>query len=233
MLFSDLREVKAILEIDPDNTQEDIKLSLFLEQVSDWFEEWTGREFTLKLRTKAYPGTGTQRLNLDHRPVFPSVGTPNQIQVIIDENANFGQATGSFSPPSSGTLLTYGTEYTLRIDDSDNNSSKSGILIRIGNYWPKPAARQDGWLSPFVIPDTGSVQVTYYAGYTVDTLPATLRMACNTAIASVRYLMPLGVSLGSDSYEGRSIGTTMPKDMKSIVYQAVYPHLHLFRNWKF
>lgn len=184
---------------------------------------------TFKTRTIVYEGTGTQKLLLRHRPVYPNAVAPySPIQVIYDSQGFFGQAAGAFAD-STTTALTYGIDYTTRIDQ-DDGGSRSGILIRINDYWTKPIVRQAGWLSPFVGPDTGSYQIVYTAGYTVDTLPAAFRAAANLLVTRIRYLMPLGMEIGSESYEERSI--SLVTERKDYLLSLVKPMLHWFRNNK-
>ncbi len=177
---------------------------------------------TKRERTEYYNGTGTQKINLRSRPVFP---TP-QPTVIIDEQGFFGTASGSFLPTSA---LVYGTDFTIWYDQEDG-SSRSGILLRINNVWPRRAVRQVGLLSPFVGESFGSVKVVYTAGWTVDTLPAQLRMSMNFLIAKMRFLFPLGLDLQSDSYEERSI--SWANQNKTYLLSLVAPFWYPFRNWK-
>jgi hypothetical protein len=201
--------MKKILDVDPNDLSEDWKLNLFNEVATSALEEILNRQFTYATRTVVYQGTGTLKLLLNHRPVYPNPPAPySAINVIIDEGAFYGSTPGAFT--NDGTTqspLVYGTDYCLQFLPNDPpGGSRSGILVRIGAYWPKPQVRQAGYLSPFLSQDTGSVQVTYTAGFTVDTLPVQLRMAANMLIARLLYLFPLGMELGSDSYEERSIG---------------------------
>ena len=71
MLWTDIQELKSVLEIDPGNTSEDKKLLLVIEWASAWMEEILGRPgFGYKARTEFYSGTGTQTLLLRSRPVY-------------------------------------------------------------------------------------------------------------------------------------------------------------------
>lgn len=224
MNFTDLIEVKKMLEIDLANTSEDTRLLLFIEQVSSWIEQYLNRSIFLKTRTEYYKGTGTQRLLLKSRPVFINP-LP---QVWVDGGANYGATSGAFQQPQS--MLTWGYDFTLDIDDGID-TSKSGILIRINALWPKPSARQAGYLSPFIIQDTGSIKVTYYAGYSIDSLPAQIRAAANLMVANYRYVFPLGLPLNSESYEDRNI--SISADQKTYLMSLAAPMLFSFRNWKF
>lgn len=223
MLWTDLRELKAVLDIHPQDSSEDKKLNFFNEWASAWLEETIGRQLTLKSRTEYYNGTGTQKLVLRHRPVF----TTPTIQVFVDEAGFFGSASGAFD--AGTTAFTYGTDFCLQIDQ-DDGSSRSGVLVRINNLWPKPSVRQRGLLSPFIGEGFGTIKVVYSAGYTVDTLPAQLRLACNLLVARLRYIFPLGMEINSDSYEERNIGFVAERD--DYILSIVKPMVLQFRNWR-
>src|SRR5690348_3608446 len=128
MIFSDLVELKAIFQIDPSDHTEDYTLSLYNQWASGIIEEVCDRDFTYKTRTVVYPGTGNQKLLLRHRPVYPTTAPSKAsslpftaIQVIVDEGAHWGEATGAFS----GTPLTYGQDYSIRIDLDDGGSREA------------------------------------------------------------------------------------------------------------
>lgn len=145
--------------------------------------------------------------------------------MFIDHHGYYGSTSGSFD---SNTELTYGSDFCLVIDQ-ENGSSRCGLLVRINNLWPKPQLRQTGWLSPFIGEAFGNIKVVYTAGFTPDTLPTDLRFACNTLVARMRYIMPLGMSIGSESYEERSIG--MIEDKRNYLMSFVAPVLVQYRNW--
>lgn len=91
-------------------------------------------------------GTGTNALVLQHLPVFL-----NGLEVREDVGANAGQAADSFG---DGSVLRAGDDYWLDVDDPVNNTSRTGILYRIG-FWPT---------------EPRSVKVTYYGGATAARL---------------------------------------------------------------
>ena len=213
-----------MLDIPPNSTTEDVKLLFLLETASRWIEEILDRPgMSLTTRTEYYRGTGTQKLLLRSRPVWQSGITVN----IDENNGNYGFASGG---GFTGDNLTFGTDYTLQ-RDQDDGSSRCGILLRVGGYWPRPAVRQRGLLSPFMGTDMGSVKVVYQGGYTVDNLPSVIRTACDLIIAKLYYTLPLGVELGSESYEERSISLTTPH--KGWLLNMVKPMLMLYKNWSF
>jgi len=232
LILSDLQELKVFLEIDPRDISEDKKLLFLIEMASNWLEEILNRDFSFKARTQYYQGTGTQKLLLRNRPVYPT--HPLQpIQVTYDTNGFFGAGPGSFTNSSATSIsYTYGVDYTLKIDQDDGISSRSGILIRINEYWTKPQVRQAGLLTPFQADDLGSIQVQYVAGWTVDTLPAVMRWAVNLLVSKMRYIMPIGQEISSESYEERAISTLGERKyyLTSLVKSSVMASM---RNWKF
>lgn len=230
-LLTDLVEVKTVMEIDIGDKSEDIALNFYIEQISSWIQEWLNRDLELKTRTEFYSGTGTQRLCLKSRPVFP-----DSLSVYVDGSAYYGSAPNAFDPTAS--LLTYGQDYFIEIDtvnfDPLTNSplpstSRSGVLVRIKDVWPRPTARVAGLLSPFLTRDYGSIKVTYEAGYTADTLPAVIRSAANLGVARMRYIFPLGMEIGSESYEERSI--SLVTERKNYIMALIYPMIWSHRNW--
>lgn len=224
MLWTDLRELKTMLDIDPANKSQDVKLGFLVEQASAWIEEILNRPgMSYKARTEYYKGTGTHRLLLRSRPVF----TSPTIAVYVDSSGYYGSATGAFD---STTALTYGTDFFLEIDQEDG-TSRSGILRKVSGFWPKPMVRSPGYLTPYVQEDTGSIKVTYTAGFTVDSLPAQLRTACNLLMARMNYIFPLGVELNSDGYEERSLGVVTSEREKLLA--LVKPMILSFKNWTF
>ena len=233
MIYTDLAEVKRLLQIDPNDHAEDFTLNLYLGWTTSIIEEVLDRDFTYKVRTYVYPGTGTQKLNLKHRPVYPTAAPAKMstlpftaLSVVVDDGANYGEATGAFT----NTPLTYGSDYCIRIDQ-DDGGSREAILYRTNDYWPRPFVRQQGSLSPFVGDDLGSVQVTSTAGYTVDTLPPTFRMAADWLVTKLAYIFPLGMQLSSESYIDRSIGIN--ENQRRYLMGSVKPWLLFYRNWKF
>jgi hypothetical protein len=230
LILGDLRELKAVLEIDPGDLSEDRKLLFLIEQASQYIEEILNRDFSYKTRTQFYDGTGTRRLSLRNRPVYPNATSP--ISVSYDPNGFYGEGTGAFtSQTSTLETLTYGVDYVLRIDQ-DDGSSRSGILYGVNQLWKKQYFRSAGWLSPFIDYDSGSYKVVYTAGWTVDTLPATMRWAVNLLVAKMRYLLPVGMEIGGESYEERAISIISERKgyLTSLVKSAI---MGSFRNWKF
>lgn len=241
-MYTDLREIKSILEIDPSNNIEDKRLLWWIEQLSNLIEETVfGRDLSYKVRTRYYDGYGTQRILLKHRPVFPTAAPSfaaslpfTALTVVTDDFGYYGSASGSFATGAgTGQPLTYGSDYCIRLDENLGgvDCSRSAVLIRINEYWNRPQFRQVGLLNPFLGKDTGSIKVTYTAGYTVDTLPATVRMALDQLVAQVRYLFPLGILLASESYEDRAISAL--NERRDGILALAKSMIHTFRDWHF
>jgi hypothetical protein len=240
MLLCDLLEVKAVLDINPRKTSEDKKLLFFIEWASKWIEELLGRQGLMdkKERTWYARGTGTQNLALPARPVFLSP-LP---RVFVDENGYYGSTDDSFD--ADKTELVYGNnnndnemqggKFCLDLDldmDGDGvpDASRSGLLVMINNLWPRPSARQRGWLTPFVTQSQGNVKVVYTAGYTPDTVPSELRAATVALVAKMRRFFPLGAYLTGESYEDRSVSYFIPH--KRTWLAEIYPMILSHRNW--
>jgi len=221
--LTDVNECKVFLQIDPADTSEDLRLGFFIEMASAWIEESLNRvgQINYQSRTQYYKGSGTPKLLLRARPVF----TSPTIQAWKDSGAWYGSVTDSFS---SSNALTYGTDFALEIDQ-DDGSSRSGILLRINDYWPKRGLRQTGYLSPFVGESFGIIKIIYTAGYTQDTLPAPLRLACNTLVAELKQLFPLGFLLAGENYEERGVTYQLPQ--KKPLLSMIEPMICGFRNY--
>ncbi len=237
MLLTDINELKSLLEIDPADTQEDKNLNFMIEQASNWLEEWMDRPLFYKVRTWVYCGTGTQKLVLKHRPVYPTLPPDiasslpfSTLSVVLDEYAYFGAAQGAFTSSPTAQPLVYGSDYTIAIDQ-DDGGSREAILYRIQDTWPKLPIRQWNMLTPSLTKDLGSVRVTSTAGYTVDNLPSIIRWACDTIVEKMRYVHPIGMEIHSDSYAGKGLGFSPAQ--KDYLMSLVTPRLLPYRNWNF
>lgn len=221
MLLASLYELKTYLDIDPNDSSEDKLLNYYAEIASEWIEELIGRKIAKRSRTEYLDGTGTRQLLLTYRPVF----TTPTILCYVDENGSFGQTEDAFATGA----ITFGTDFSLRIDQEDG-TSRSGILYRLTGYWPKRSVRQVGTLSPFLGPAPGTVKVVYTAGYTTDTLPATIRLAYLLLIARLRSVLPLGVELTGDNFDDRSVSVVT--NNKTRLLDLIRPAIFTYRNWK-
>lgn len=223
-ILTNLNELKVLLEIDPNNTSEDTKIWFFVEYASQIILELLNRQnIFIASRTEIYNGTNTPRLVLNSRPVY----TSPTIRVWVDGSANYGSSSGAWA---SNTELTYGEDFCLQVDQVDG-TSRSAILVRLKKVWEKKFARASYYLTPFIVPDTGSIKITYTAGYTVDNLPADFRFAVNLLVTKMRYIMPLGMELSNESYEERSI--SILGQQKGYLTNLVKGIITPYKNWKF
>lgn len=218
--LTDIRELKTVLEVDQDNPNEDAKLLFMIEWAGDLIEDYLGRKLERKARTEYYDGTDTPRLQLKARPVLV-----DGLAVYRQDGGYYGQASGAFGPE---TLLTYGSDYVLDIDQ-DDGTSRSGLLVRVNGTWPRTWSRSAGLLASYRTPNPGSVKVTYTAGYTIDTMPSPVRLAANLLVMKLRHLMPLGMELGSESYEERHVSYATRN--KEYLLSLIKPILFQYRNW--
>lgn len=225
MLYEDLRELKSLFEIDPENTAEDKALLIYNQWMTSVVEEVCGRKFTYGLYTEYYKGTGSLKLVLKKRPVYVSPSPP---LVYIDQGGFFGSASGAFT--GQNTQLFYGSDFCMDIDQ-DDNTSRSGILYRIGDFWQKIPYRQEGYLFPFVGPDLGSYKIVYYGGFTVSQLPGAFRLACAELVAGIRYLFPTGLPTTAENYEDRAI--SLSPSQYDYLLSLARPRLSTYRNWYF
>lgn len=224
--FTDLLEVKKVLQVDLDDHSLDYALNYYIETATDMIAEYLDRPgFYKKSRTEFYNGTGTQKLLLRSRPVYIS---PEPV-VYEDSGGMYGEADSAFSADA----LTFGEDYGLWLDtDSGSGTmdlSRCGILIRKNNFWFKPTVREQGFLSPYVGPAFGNIKITYTGGYTLQGMPSQIRMACIMVVARMKYLMPLGVPISSESYEERHISFSIPE--RNYLMGQVKHLLFGFRNW--
>lgn len=236
MLLTNLNYLKTYLDIPQTDTTEDSKLLLLAEDASNLIEEWLNRNrstginfdnLSKQSRTEYYDGTNSNLLVLRHRPVFTLSTGDADPQVWVSLNGFFGQASGAFT--DSNDLLTYGDDFVVRIDQPDG-SSRSGILVRIGDFWLRPINRRRGLLSPFIADAQGNIKVTYTAGYTADTIPPAFRLAANMLVARLRAFFPYGERIQSESYEERSVSYNLPDRDK--LFDMIKSVIWGYRNWK-
>jgi hypothetical protein len=226
--FTDLLEVKKVLQIDLDDHALDYALNYYIETATDMIAEFLDRPgFYKKSRTEYYNGTGTQKLLLKSRPVYID---PEPV-VYVDAGGIYGQGEDAFS----GDALEFGGDYGVWLDtDSGSGTmdlSRCGILIRKNDFWEKPSIRERGFLSPYVGGAFGNIKVTYTGGYTLQNMPSQVRMATIMIVARMKYLMPIGVPISSESYEERHISFSIPE--RNYLFGQVKHLIYSLRNWSF
>lgn len=236
MLLTDLPTLKTYLDISQTDGTEDAKLLLLAEDASNLIEEWLNRNrstsinfdnLSKKARTEYYDGTNNNQLVLRHRPVWTSATGDTDPQAWVSLNGFFGQASGAFT--DSTAQLTYGDDFVLRVDQPDG-TSRSAILYRIGDFWPRSQVRRRGLLSPYIDDGRGEVKIIYTAGYTPDTIPPAFRLAANMLVARLRAFFPYGERIQSESYEERSVSYNLPDRDK--LFDLIKSVIWSYRNWK-
>lgn len=198
-MWSDLNELKTMLEINLDDRSEDVRLSFWLKMACAVLEQYTGPVFRME-RTEYHGGNGTPRLVLKCRPAYT-----NPIpRVWVDRAGKFGQASGSFA---AVTELKFGDDFVLWLDSSkDDTRSDRAILLRSAGLWERVGVRKAGLLSPYEEENPGTIKVVYTGGYYAEDLPYDMILACVQTVSRIRFMMPLGLPLGSDSdKDGRNI----------------------------
>ncbi len=228
MIYSDLRELKSELEIDPENTSEDQSLSRRIKQASALMDLYlTCPPKQKESKTEFYKGYGTPKLVLKRRPVF----TDPAIQCFVSRTGYWGQSTDAFT--DGGDTLTYGSDFVLEVDGDTGGdvTSKRGLLWRLDGLWPNFTVRTQGLITPYTVPAYGNIKVIYTAGYTVDTLPEVFRFCCNELAARIRYFFPQAQALAGDGYEERSL--SFNSERKDYLMAIVKQHLFPFRTWRF
>lgn len=228
MPLTDLIEVKKILAIDLDDHSLDYALNYYIQVVIDMIGEFLDMpNFYKRSRTEYYNGTGTNFLLLKYRPVF----IDPEPQVWVDRSGLWGESDDSFQ---SSDELTFGDDFGIALDTTPAGTmdrGRSGLLIRKNDYWPRPTVRAQGFLSPFVGHSFGNVKVIYTGGYTLQDMPARVRMACIEVVGRMRYMFPLSVPLSSESYEERHI--TLDIRERNFLFGQAKHLLSSLRNWKF
>jgi hypothetical protein len=203
-MFGDLKTLKSQFGIQPGDTSEDTLIGLFMNQASAAIETWCDRQFSQALYTQYLLGNGLSEIDLLNRPIYP-LGTtnfPTPMAVYEDENGFWGSNSSSFDPTT--TLLTYGTDYAMEIDQQDG-SSRSGILYKINGFWTIPFTYRPGVISSFTGPGTGNIKVVYVGGYSA--VPPDIQLALFLQIAAVRNAKNYGHLLASES-RGDGAGST-------------------------
>ena len=122
--------------------------------------------------------------------------------------AGQGVGTGSLAPFSAETQLFLGRDYYLDVDSNDG-SSRSGVLRRIGGgvtggplSWPWAWEERRGSLTAPLPPCWpryyGNVKVQFTAGYYANDFPPDLVFAVLVLVAWLRAQTPVGVAVDTD-----------------------------------
>ena len=224
-IYTDPIEAKRMLDIDPDDHSEDVKINFCNEWAANLIDEYLCRPVFKKSRTEYPRPTNTQKLCLQARPVF----TTPTIRCWVSPNNGglYGQADDAFG---DGTELTFGDDFGLQIDQ-DDGTSRSGILIRANALWAKPIIRRAGYLYPYTTEGFGSIKVQYTGGYTIDSLPSAFRLAGDALIARLLFLFPIGFEQNSAAYEDMAV--SLITERKGWLLSVVKPMLYSYLNRSF
>lgn len=162
-------------------------------------------------------GTGT----LSSQPSFNAVGQP---AVWVDNGAYWGQASPSVTPYAvgtgpfaDGTLQVQGVNFALDLDER-GQTSKRGLLRRLGGILANGGSYWGGWISPNInqgklasgrVPcwprGYGNIKIAYSAGYA--TVPDDLSYCATTLVANMIRNQPKGTELSSESLGSYSYST--------------------------
>lgn len=183
---------------------------------AEWrVKQYTGRDFVYRAAvTEYYDAYGTQDILLGRTPVATVTA------VYEDPGGQAGTATDGF-PASSA--LAVGDDYFLVIDSPFNDGlSYSGILRRVGRYWPWAVRRPIGLLGGGRVPARGAVKVTYSGGFQL--IPHDLKQAVWDLTTLTSVLAPDGRPAMSESGEGYTVSYEMLADMPWHIASALAPY---------
>lgn len=141
-----------------------------------------------------YDGNGSQLLLLRQTPAIVT-----SMAVYVDATGRYDEnPDGSFA---AATLLTYGTDYTLRLDGclpgTSTKCSYSGIVRRVGTTWPSTLVRTVGKLLGTERQGQGNIRIAYTAGFA--TIPGDLVVAVAQIVAAMRAWAEKGNQLQSET----------------------------------
>jgi hypothetical protein len=142
--------------------------------------------------TEVYSGTGDTNLILTRVPVTGIVN------IWLDDGAFFGDASTAWSAPP----LVQGTDFCLQWDNGPGSQSSTGIVERIGSFWPAPPTYVYGLLSAYPGAPDGNIKVSYTYGFPL--IPPAVQAAAELTIRKVYQLRLYGQHAASESQEGIS-----------------------------
>jgi hypothetical protein len=174
-----------------DDSQDEV-ITQFCAYADQWIQDYCNRNFEQATYTEYKTGTGQREIILDHSPV------QSITELRLDTGAYYGDGNETPAPFSDATtLLQAGVDYTLKRDFAIRpgpggtvtaNWSASGIVYRIGGFWPLVTRQWElGRLSYNVTDVVGNIRVIYVAGYPSLSMPPALQMCAND-LARLWYL---------------------------------------------
>jgi len=179
----------------------DFVASTLAPQAAALIEEYLGRKVMQATYTEFYSGNGQPFIVLRQRPVQSITA------LYLDEQAYWADATGAFDPTT--TALVEGTDFALDRDQPDG-SSRSGLVYKINDYWPRPITSTYGRIAPDLGPRVGNIKITYVAGFLVE--PPDLRLALALTQAHLVQLARRGGLVQSGTDVNGDYTVAVPKD---------------------
>lgn len=189
--------VKLLMQIPSATTTHDSLIDSLLDAADTAVKRWCGRNLEAAAGIVEYPTAySTNTFRLRETPLTVSGLT----SIYYDLSANYGRGSGDFA---SGTLLVDGTDYALRIDQTDGTTSKSGLVERLGGVWEGRRARRPGYLTVLPEARTGHIKVTYNCTGAYGSAPEVI-LAANMVVVRMMNAGRTGGRLQSESYAGYS-----------------------------
>lgn len=186
-MLTSLDQIKTFLNIPSSDTTQDRQLSGLQIAAEALILSRLKRNLEPATYTEYYSGNSQKYLTLRNRPVTSVTAVYEDFQAFDGSNPS------AFGP---ATLLQPGIHYSLDIDES-TNTSKSGLLVRIGGVWQEIGRVYfPGKLSAEVGPTHGNIKVVYTAGY--ETIPSDIEFAVCLAVSSMRRNVGSGGNVTSE-----------------------------------
>jgi hypothetical protein len=188
--------VKLAMGIASADTSKDDLIDARILSVDALIKTWLGRDIERVVgRTEYLSGLNSPQVRLRETPVILT-----GLSVYLDPTGYAGQGTDAFA---ASTLLTRGSDYILKVDQTDGVTSMCGLLERLGTVWPGTVRRDRGMLSAYVAEGVGNIKVIYTGGY--SSVPADIADAANRMVARSVKIGKSGLLATSESFEDRSV----------------------------
>lgn len=168
MALTTLAQVKTHLQIT--DSALDAQLAALILGVDAAIKSDLRRNIESASYTEYYSGDWSNVLRLKQTPVSSITN------VWLDTDGHWGQGDDPFA---DADLLVAGTDYALRIDQSDG-TSLSGMLMKLGGCWPGVVRRSGARLVGEYAAGLGNIKVSYVGGY--ETVPYDITMAANQLV---------------------------------------------------
>jgi hypothetical protein len=188
--------VKLAMGIPTGDTSKDDLIDARILSVDAMIKKWLGRDIERVVgRTEYLSGLNSPVVRLRETPVILT-----GLSVYLDPYGYAGQGVNAFA---DNTLLTRGSDYILRVDQTDGVTSMCGLLERIGTVWPGTVRRDRGMLTGYFAEGVGNIKVVYTGGY--SSVPADIADAANKMVTRSMNVGKSGMIATSESFEDRSV----------------------------